>query len=327
MKNKFKKWMKETENKLQSTIYQYTLSIDKISKHYSKNIDKNLDIYNETDLDTLKNIAKYYDLDGKYSDFGNQGNGTVRNALATYIRFLESMETEQKSENFNENNLSEDIQKLIYIIDNNEDKKRNWTKYILEFHEVWLKHKKNIPIKLEGKYIWGKKVLIDPNASILEIFNEDTDKNILEFFDRKNKNFINEIMEEDLIQIIFQKNFKFIDFKRIINKLFTKNEIIKNKMTEDEITRDEITNLVDKSINNIKGELDIFKTIMDHYDSTVAQLNREISLRDERLIKQEHTINILIAELEKAKEPLEELQNIRKNLEEIKSMLEEDNLF
>ena len=134
-------------------------------------------------------------------------------------------------------------------------------------------------------------------------------------------------MEEDLIQIIFQKNFKFIDFKRIINKLFMKNEIIKNKMTEEEITRDEITNLVDKSINNIKGELDIFKTIMDHYDSTVAQLNREISLRDERLIKQEHTINILIAELEKAKEPLEELQNIRKNLEEIKSMLEEDNLF
>lgn len=327
MKNKFKKWMKETENKLQSTIYQYTLSIDKISKHYSKNIDKNLDIYNETDLDTLKNIAKYYDLDGKYSDFGNQGNGTVRNALATYIRFLESMETEQKSENFNENNLSEDIQKLIYIIDNNEDKKRNWTKYILEFHEVWLKHKKNIPIKLEGKYIWGKKVLIDPNASILDIFNEDRDKNILEFFDRKNKIFINEIMEEDLIQIIFQKNFKFIDFKRIINKLFTKNEIIKNKMTEEEITRDEITNLVDRSINNIKGELDIFKTIMNHYDSIAAQLNQEISLRDERLIKQEHTINILIAELEKTKEPLEELQNIRKNLEEIKSMLEVDNLF
>lgn len=327
MKNKFKKWMKETENKLQSTIYQYTLSIDKISKHYSKNIDKNLDIYNETDLDTLKNIAKYYDLDGKYSDFGNQGNGTVRNALATYIRFLESMETEQKSENFNENNLSEDIQKLIYIIDNNEDKKRNWTKYILEFHEVWLKHKKNIPIKLEGKYIWGKKVLIDPNASILEIFNEDRDKNILEFFDRKNKIFINEIMEEDLIQIIFQKNFKFIDFKRIINKLFMKNEIIKNKMTEEEITRDEITNLVDRSINNIKGELDIFKTIMNHYDSIAAQLNQEISLRDERLIKQEHTINILIAELEKTKEPLEELQNIRKNLEEIKSMLEVDNLF
>lgn len=319
--------MKETENKLQSTIYQYTLSIDKISKHYSKNIDKNLDIYNETDLDTLKNIAKYYDLDGKYSDFGNQGNGTVRNALATYIRFLESMETEQKSENFNENNLSEDIQKLIYIIDNNEDKKRNWTKYILEFHEVWLKHKKNIPIKLEGKYIWGKKVLIDPNASILEIFNEDRDKNILEFFDRKNKIFINEIMEEDLIQIIFQKNFKFIDFKRIINKLFMKNEIIKNKMTEEEITRDEITNLVDRSINNIKGELDIFKTIMNHYDSIAAQLNQEISLRDERLIKQEHTINILIAELEKTKEPLEELQNIRKNLEEIKSMLEVDNLF
>ena len=144
--------MKETENKLQSTIYQYTLSIDKISKHYSKNIDKNLDIYNETDLDTLKNIAKYYDLDGKYSDFGNQGNGTVRNALATYIRFLESMETEQKSENFNENNLSEDIQKLIYIIDNNEDKKRNWTKYILEFHEVWLKHK-NLKVNIFG----GKK--------------------------------------------------------------------------------------------------------------------------------------------------------------------------
>ncbi len=327
MKNKFEKWMKETENKLPSTAYQYALSINKISKHYSKNMDKNLDIYDETDLYLLKNIAKYYDLDGKYSDFGNQGNGTVRNALATYIRFLEFVETEQKLENFNENNLPGDIQKLIYIIDNSEDKKENWTKYIIEFHEVWIKHEKNIPIKFEGKYIWGKKVLIDPNASIVEIFNKDRNKNIVEFFDRKNKVFINEITEEDLIQIIFQKNFKFIDFKRIINKLFTKNEIIKNKMTKDEITGDEITNLVDRSINNIKGELDIFKTIMDHYDSTVAQLNQEISLKDEKLIRQENIIRSLTVELEKTKEPLEELQNIRKNLEEIKSMLEEDNLF
>ena len=84
MKSKFEKWMKEVENKLPSTAYNYTLSIDKISKHYSENTDKYLDIYNETNLDLLRNVSKDYSLDGKYFDFGNYGNGTIRNATAIY---------------------------------------------------------------------------------------------------------------------------------------------------------------------------------------------------------------------------------------------------
>lgn len=327
MKNKFEEWMKDVEKKLPSTAYNYARSIDKISKHYSENTGRYLDIYNETDLDLLKNIAKEYGLEGKYSDFGNYGNGTVRNAIATYIRFLESIETEQKLETFSQENLTLDIQKLVYILNNDEVKKNNWTKYIIEFHKSWLKHGDNISLKADGKYIWGKRILIDLNKIIGEVFDEYKDKNIVEFFNGKNKIFIKEIEEEDLLQIAFQNNLKFMDFKRIINKLFTKDEVQDIETTKGEINKDEIVDLAYKSINNIKNELNVFKDIIDYCGCEITQLNQDIILRDEKLARQEYTISSLMTQLESAKEPLEELISIKENLEGIKVLLEEDNLF
>ena len=89
MKTEFTNWMVRFENKSQNTAYQYAQSIDKISRHHSEMTKEYYDLYTSTDLLKIKGIAVEYGIGGKYSDFGNYGNGTVRNAIATYVRFLE----------------------------------------------------------------------------------------------------------------------------------------------------------------------------------------------------------------------------------------------
>ncbi len=315
MKSKFEKWMKEVENKLPSTAYNYTLSIDKISKHYSENTDKYLDIYNETNLDLLRNVSKDYSLDGKYFDFGNYGNGTIRNAMATYIRFLEDIQVKQEIDN---------IHSLIYNISKDKNKRKNWTRYILEFHKQWLEQNKGLPLRSNGKYIWGEKVLIDPDLEIADVFGENMDKIIVRFFNVKAKNLVREIEEEDLIQIAFLNNLKFIDFKRIINKLFLKNEdtenieVIKNV----EKVKDEPLKLASNSINSIKNELNTFKNILDYYETTITQLNQTIDDKNETITYKENTINGLEEKLKENEEFLKELDHIKEKLEEIKSLLE-----
>lgn len=86
----FQKWLKSFENKADQTAYSYTKSIAKISKHYSEQIGKNVDLYSLTDLGKLKDIAEKYGKLGKYSKFGELGNGTNRAAINALCRFRES---------------------------------------------------------------------------------------------------------------------------------------------------------------------------------------------------------------------------------------------
>lgn len=324
MKNEFEKWMKEVENKLPSTAYNYTLSIDKISKHYSENTDKYLDIYNETDIDLLRNVSKDYGLDGKYSDFGNYGNGTIRNAFATYIRFLEDIQMKQEIVSSSEKKQINNIHSFIYDINKDKNKKENWTRYILEFHKQWIEQNMDLPLRSNSKYIWGGKVLIDPDLEIADVFEEGMDKVIVRFFDAKGKNLIREIEEEDLIQIVFLNNLNFFDFKRIINKLLLGNENIGNIEVAKNVEKieDEPLNLASTSINNIKNELNTFKNILDYYETTIIQLNQTIDAKDEIISYQENTINNLEEKLKENEESLKELEYIKETLEEIKGLLE-----
>ena len=89
MKTEFTNWMVRYENKSQNTAYQYAQSIDKITRHHYENTKEFFDLYTANDLLKIKGIAVEYEIGGKYSDFGNYGNGTIRNAIATFVRFLE----------------------------------------------------------------------------------------------------------------------------------------------------------------------------------------------------------------------------------------------
>ncbi len=92
MKEKFYQWMGKHENKKPNTAYAYKNSIDKISKHYSENDGNKIDIYYIKDIRLLESIAYDYSKKGKYSSFGDGGNGTIRNAISTYVRFSKNKE-------------------------------------------------------------------------------------------------------------------------------------------------------------------------------------------------------------------------------------------
>jgi 5-methylcytosine-specific restriction protein A len=94
VKNKFEKWMVRVERKKLITASQYKSAVDSISRHYSEEIKKDIDLYTITDISFINDLVKEYGMGGKYKEFGQNGNGTnghgtVRNAIAAYARFLE----------------------------------------------------------------------------------------------------------------------------------------------------------------------------------------------------------------------------------------------
>jgi len=102
LKNEFENWLVETDGKSSNTAQQYKSSINLISRHYSKHTNETIDLYNINDVSFIKDLAKDYGLDGKYKNFGQNGNGahghaTVRNAIAAYARFIEYKNSGYKS--------------------------------------------------------------------------------------------------------------------------------------------------------------------------------------------------------------------------------------
>jgi len=87
MQNKFKHWLL-ANGKTENTAYSYSISINNISKHYSKKTNQNIDIYKVKDINLLNALSAYYSTTGKYSEFGEKGNGTKRNAIARYTEFF-----------------------------------------------------------------------------------------------------------------------------------------------------------------------------------------------------------------------------------------------
>ncbi len=87
MQNKFKHWLL-ANGKTENTASSYSRSINNISEHYSKKTNQNIDIYELKDINLLNALSAYYSTTGKYSEFGQKGNGTKRNAIARYTEFF-----------------------------------------------------------------------------------------------------------------------------------------------------------------------------------------------------------------------------------------------
>ena len=86
----FQRWLKNSEFKADQTAYIYSKSIFKISRHFSDQTGQSTDLYAITDLSKLKDIADRYGKLGKYSKFGDLGNGTNRAAINAHCRFREA---------------------------------------------------------------------------------------------------------------------------------------------------------------------------------------------------------------------------------------------
>lgn len=104
----FQNWLKNSELKKDQTAYTYSKAIYRISRHYSEQIGQRIDLYVISDLVKLKEIAALYNKSGKYSKFGDIGNGTNRAAINALCRFMEvHRNINMDSENENDSALSE----------------------------------------------------------------------------------------------------------------------------------------------------------------------------------------------------------------------------
>lgn len=99
MKEKFENWLlqvgqKSSKKYKSNTITTYSRAIEKLSEHYSQQKGMQVNIYKLDCLNDYKEliiINKAYSLSGNYSIIGETGHGTYRNAIANYVRFIESL--------------------------------------------------------------------------------------------------------------------------------------------------------------------------------------------------------------------------------------------
>lgn len=104
----------------ENTIYAYARGIDRISRHMSDQRPDRISLYNirdVRDLERLKRIKDTYGLNGNYSEIGNEGNGTVRNAINRFVEFREWQYNHNKINLTLENNNIENETEKIQIPD------------------------------------------------------------------------------------------------------------------------------------------------------------------------------------------------------------------
>lgn len=87
MVEEFKNWL-VSQNYAPSTINSYSSAIRHISRHYPINTGLDINICAVTDPASIKQIAFDYSRRGRFSDFGERGNATYRNAIGRYADFI-----------------------------------------------------------------------------------------------------------------------------------------------------------------------------------------------------------------------------------------------
>ena len=88
-KEKFKIWLIRNGYS-DNTTTSYSYAIDRISKHLSEKRNEKIDVYAINDLPTIKKLVESYSVVGNYSEVGNEGRGTVRNAIKKFYSYKEN---------------------------------------------------------------------------------------------------------------------------------------------------------------------------------------------------------------------------------------------
>jgi hypothetical protein len=88
-KEKFKIWLIRN-GYADNTSTSYSYAIDRISKHLSEKRNEKIDVYTINDLPTIKKLVESYSSIGNSSEIGNEGRGTVRNAIKKFYYYKEN---------------------------------------------------------------------------------------------------------------------------------------------------------------------------------------------------------------------------------------------
>lgn len=236
---------------------------------------------------------------------------------------------------------SKDIKILVNDINNDSYKKDRWTRYIVDFHEQWKKDDKDkVSINVlneDRKYIWGKLVVLDSDDKIEDIFKEGIDNITVKFFTQKNKNLIKDIKENDLIKLMYQSNFGFIRFKRMIDVLFKidrkNSKIVKNEKNQHlnyetdligdiknrsndfsqsknvDFRKDSnlIKSKIKRSMKNITNGLESFDEIVDNYESYIVELKNEVNIKEKEIEIKEREVKTKDKEIGELKYKIKDL--------------------
>ncbi|MCG8203222.1 hypothetical protein [Tenacibaculum finnmarkense] len=87
MKESFKKWLIKN-NYSENTVNSYTSALNQISGDLSEKMNSEINLYKIDNLSIIAKFSELYDKTGNFSEFGERGNGTVRNAIRRYFEFL-----------------------------------------------------------------------------------------------------------------------------------------------------------------------------------------------------------------------------------------------
>ncbi|MCW8349365.1 endonuclease NucS, partial [Vibrio sp. ZSDZ65] len=85
MVEEFKNWLTESGKASEWSVYLD--SMDRLSLHYSEQIGSEFDIFELEDGRELSKLLRLYAKKGKFSNVGDEGGGSVRSALAHYVKF------------------------------------------------------------------------------------------------------------------------------------------------------------------------------------------------------------------------------------------------
>lgn len=133
MKNKFFHWLKARYKN--STAYNYSIAIDRISRHYSGQAGRDVDIFKVKDIQELNGIAAKYTKGGMYELFGDYGNGTNRAAIKRYIEFMSNYDVVNQLNEIKESNDTLKLFPNYKIMQNGIAYKFNYKVKILENNE------------------------------------------------------------------------------------------------------------------------------------------------------------------------------------------------
>lgn len=154
-KEKFKIWLIRN-GYAENTSTSYSYAIDRISKHLSEKRNEKINVYEINDLPTIKKLVDSYSIVGNYSEIGNEGRGTVRNAIKALYKFKEH--TIDLSYGLPDEEIETEEQKDLSIINFSyeRDLKNSMVSQIAELfpgYKIFGNHNEGVEYLIDGKRI------------------------------------------------------------------------------------------------------------------------------------------------------------------------------
>lgn len=109
------------------------------------------------------------------------------------------------------------IKDLTIFINRNINNRDIYRKYIMQFHNDWVKNKTEDMFNNDKNYLWGSEVLVPGYCELEDVFSDRQYIYVVKFFKENNLRLVSDLKEEDLLELM---NYTAIGYLRFINVLY-----------------------------------------------------------------------------------------------------------